>query len=107
MLQQMLQRAETLPEVEAEQAQRVASLSKVLLWVPGGRAQGGPVPLQSHRAPARAAQSTQERRRGGHAAYLRWEHSLSVGQSPILCHPYVNFPPVLSCVLCVPGMLQL
>ncbi|MXQ95028.1 hypothetical protein E5288_WYG021817 [Bos mutus] len=31
-LQQRLQRAETLPEVEAEQAQRVASLSKVLLW---------------------------------------------------------------------------
>lgn len=35
-LQQRLRRAETLPEVEAEQAQRVASLSKVLLWVPGG-----------------------------------------------------------------------
>ena len=33
--------------MEAEQAQRVASLSKVLLWVPGGRAQGGPVPLLS------------------------------------------------------------
>lgn len=49
-LQQRLRRAETLPEVEAEQAQRVASLSKVLLWVPGGRAQGGPVPLLSHRA---------------------------------------------------------
>ncbi|XP_027391740.1 liprin-alpha-1-like, partial [Bos indicus x Bos taurus] len=32
-LQQRLRRAETLPEVEAEQAQRVASLSKVLLWL--------------------------------------------------------------------------
>lgn len=35
-LQQRLRRAETLPEVEAEQAQRVASLSKVLLWSLGG-----------------------------------------------------------------------
>ena len=82
--------AETLPEVEAEQAQRVASLSKVLLWVPGGRAQGGPVPLLSHRAPAGAAQSTQERRRGGRAARLRWERSLSVRQAPLLRHPYVT-----------------
>ena len=42
MLQQMLQRAETLPEVEAEVAQRVTALSKVLLWVPGvGRGGGG------------------------------------------------------------------
>ena len=106
-LQQTLRRAEMLPEVEAELTQRVALLSKVPFWVPGGRPWGGPVPMLSHHAPARAAQSTQERRRGGHAAYLRWEHSLSVGQSPILCHPYVNFPPVLSCVLCVPGMLQL
>ena len=32
-LQQTLRRAETLPEVEAELAQRVAALSKVLLWV--------------------------------------------------------------------------
>ena len=106
-LQQTLWRVETLPEVEAELAQRVAALSKVLLWVPGGRAQGGPVPLQSHRAPARAAQSTQERRRGGRAARLRWERSLSVRQAPLLRHPYVNFPPVLSCVLSVPRMLQL
>ena len=36
-LQQTLPRAETLPEVEAELAQRVAALSKVLLWLPGGR----------------------------------------------------------------------
>ena len=64
-LQQTLWRAETLPEVEAEQAQRVAALSKVLLWVPGGQARGGPVPVLSHHAPARAAQSTQHRRRGG------------------------------------------
>ena len=106
-LQQRLRRAETLPEVEAEQAQRVASLSKVLLWVPGGRAQGGPVPLLSHRAPARAAQSTQERRRGGRAARLRWERSLSVRHAPLLHHPYVNFPPVLSQVVCVPRTLQL
>ena len=35
-LQQTLRRAETLPEVEAELAQKVAALSKVLLWVPGG-----------------------------------------------------------------------
>ena len=32
-LQQTLRRAETLPEVEAELAQRVAALSKVLPWV--------------------------------------------------------------------------
>ena len=106
-LQQRLRRAETLPEVEAEQAQRVASLSKVLLWVPGGRAQGGPVPLLSHRAPAHAAQSTQERRHGGRAARLRWERSLSVRHAPLLRHPYVNFPPVLFRVLCVPRTLQL
>ena len=43
-LQQMLPRAETLPEVEAELAQRVAALSKVLLWVLAGLARGGPVP---------------------------------------------------------------
>ena len=36
-LQQMLWRADTLPEVEGEQAQRVAALSKVLLWVPADR----------------------------------------------------------------------
>ena len=54
--------------------------------------------MLSHHAPAHAAQSTQERRRGGRAAHLRWEHSLSVGQSPTLCHPYVNFPAVLSYV---------
>ena len=41
MLQQMLQRAETLPEVEAEVAQRVTALSKVLLWVPGVGGGGG------------------------------------------------------------------
>ena len=70
-LQQTLRRAETLPEVEAELAQKVAALSKVLLWVPGGRARGGPVPVLSHHAPARTAQSTQERRRGGRAAHLR------------------------------------
>ena len=40
-LQQTLPRAETLPEVEAELAQRVAALSKVLLWLPGGRAGKG------------------------------------------------------------------
>ena len=106
-LQQTLRRVETLPKVEAELAQKVAVLSKVLLWVPGGRARGRPVPVLSQNAPARAAQSTQERRRGGHAAHLRWEHSLSVRQSPLLCHPYGNFPPVLSCVLCVPRTLQL
>ena len=56
-LQQRLRRAETLPEVEAEQAQRVASLSKVLLWVPGvGRC--GP---------------------GGVACELRYEVGSSVG----------------------------
>ena len=56
-LQQMLQR-ETLPKVEAEMAQRVAVLSKVLLCVPevrGGRAQRGPSPMLSHCAPAHAA----------------------------------------------------
>ena len=36
-LQQTLRKAETLPEVEAEQAQRVAALSKVLFWSLGGR----------------------------------------------------------------------
>ena len=100
-LQQML------TEVVAELAQQVATLSKVLLVVPGGRARGGPVPLLSHRAPPRAAQSTKERRCGGRAARLRWERSLSVRQSPLPCHPCVNFPPVLSCALCVPRMLQL
>ena len=40
-LQQTLPRAETLPEGEAELAQRVAALSKVLLWLPGGRAGKG------------------------------------------------------------------
>ena len=70
-LQQSLRRAETLPEVEAELAQKVAALSKVLLWVPGGRARGGPVPVLSHHAPARTAHSTQERRCGGRAAHLR------------------------------------
>ena len=100
-LQQML------TEVVAELAQPVAALSKVLLSVPGGRAWGGPLPLLSHRAPPRAAQSTKERRRGGRAARLRWECSLSVRQSPLPCHPCVNFPPVLSCALCVPRMLQL
>ena len=64
----------------------------------------------SQRAPvlrAGAAQSTQERRRGGRAARLRWERSLSVRQAPLLRHPYVNFPPVLSRVVCVPRTLQL
>ena len=96
-----------LTEVVAELAQRVDALSKVLLLVPGGLAWGGPVPLLSHHAPPRAAQSTKERRRGGRAARLRWECSLSVRQSPLPCHPCVNFPPVLSCALCVPRMLQL
>ena len=41
-LQQTLQRAETLPEVEAEQAPRAAALSMVPLWVPrGGLGVGG------------------------------------------------------------------
>ena len=106
-LQQTLRRVEMLPEVEAEQAQRVASLSKVLLWVPGEHAWGGPVPLLSHRAPACAAQSTQEGRCGGRAAHLRWERSLSVRQPLLLRHPYVNFPPVSSRVLCVPRTLKL
>ena len=43
----------------------------------------------------------------GRAARLRWECSLSVRQSPLPCLPCVNFPPVLSCSLCVPRMLQL
>ena len=51
-LQQTLWRAETLPEVEAELTQRVAVLSKVPFWVPGGQAWGGPVPVLSHRTPA-------------------------------------------------------
>ena len=63
--------------------------------------------MLSHRDPPRAAQSTKERGRGGGAARLRWERSLSVRQSPLPCHPYVNFPSVLSCALCVPRMLQL
>ena len=96
-----------LLEVEAEQVQRVAALSKVLFWVPGGRARGGPVPGLSHHTPARAPQSTQERRHGGRAARLRWECSLSVRQPLLLCHPSINFPPVLSRVLCVPRTLQL
>ena len=102
-LQQMLQR-ETLPKVEAEMAQRVAVLSKVLLCVPevkGGGCREGllpccpTVPLPMLLSPHRSA------------ARLRWEHSLSVRQCPLLCHPYSNFPPVLSCVLCVPRTLQL
>ena len=56
----------------------------MLLWVPAGQARGGPVPVLSHRTPARAAQSTQDRRRGGHAARLRWERSLNVRQPPLL-----------------------
>jgi DNA-binding transcriptional regulator GbsR (MarR family) len=32
-LQQTLQRAETLPEIEAQLAQRVAALDKVLYWM--------------------------------------------------------------------------
>lgn len=32
-LQQTLQRAETLPEIEAQLAQRVAALNKVLYWM--------------------------------------------------------------------------
>ena len=99
-LQQMLWRADTLPEVEGEQAQRVAALSKVLLWVPAGQARGGPVPVLSHRTPARAAQSTQDRRRGGHAARLRWERSLNVRQPPLLRHPCVNFPRFVPCSVC-------
>ena len=44
-LQQTLQRAETLPEVEAEQAPRAAALSMVPLWVPrGGLGVGGGLP---------------------------------------------------------------
>lgn len=31
-LQQTMRKAETLPEVEAELAQRIAALTKVLLW---------------------------------------------------------------------------
>ena len=62
-LQQMLL------EVEAELAQWVAVLSKVMLLVPGGRAWAGPVPLLL--IPGRIADT-------GPAAPLRWEHSLSV-----------------------------
>ena len=43
-LQQMLWRAETLPKVEAELAQRVAALSKVLLWSLGGGCREGLFP---------------------------------------------------------------
>ena len=111
-MQQCLELAEQklqqmLTEVVAELAQRVAALSKVLLLVPGGRARGGPVPLLSHHAPPRAAESTKECRHRGRSARLRWERSLSVRQSPLPCHPCVNFPAVLSCALCVPRMLQL
>ena len=63
--------------------------------------------MLSHRAPPRAAQSTEERSRGERAALLRWEHALSVRQSRLPCHPSVNFPPALSCVLSVPRTLQL
>ena len=63
--------------------------------------------MLSHRAPPRAAQSTKERRRGGRAARLGWERALSVRQSPLPCHRSLNFPPVLSRVLCVPRILQL
>ena len=87
-----------LTEVVAELAQPVAALSKVLLLVPGVGARGEPVPLLSQGAPPRAAQSTEERRRGGRAARLRWERSLSVRQSPLPCHPALvslQFCPVL------------
>ena len=63
--------------------------------------------MLSRRAPPRAAQSTKERRRGGRAAQLRWERALGVRQSPLPCHRSVDFPPVLSRVLCVPRILQL
>ena len=82
-LQQMLL------EVEAELAQRVAVLSKVLLLVPEGRAWGGPVPVLL--SPGRIADT-------GPAAHLRWERSLSVRQSPLPCHPALvslQFCPVL------------
>ena len=56
-----------------------------------------------HRAPAPAAQSRQEHRRRGRAARLRWEHSRSVRQPLLLCHPCVNLPPFCP-VFCVsPG----
>lgn len=119
-LQQTLRRAETLPEVEAELAQRVAALSKVLLWGRGGRAcaevavlskaplwvlggggpRGGPVPVLSHRAPAPAAQSRQARRRRSHAARLRRGRSWSVRQCPHFCvvPPLISLHPVPCCV---------
>ena len=105
MAEQKLQ--QMLTEVVAELTQQVAVLSEVLLLVPREKARGGPVPLLSHCAPPRAAQSTKERRHRGRSARLRWERSLSVRQSPLPCHPCVNFPAVLSCALCVPRMLQL
>ena len=64
-----------------------------------GWARGGPVPMLCHRAPA--AQSRQERRRRGRAAPLRWEHSRSVRQSLLLCHPYVNLLRFVPCSVCL------
>lgn len=104
-LQQTLQRAETLPEVEAEQAPRAAALSMVPLWVPRGG-----LGVEGRRGHAESLfpccptatlpvlQSTQEPGRGGRAAPLRWERCLSVRQPPLLCRPSVNFPPVVFCV---------
>lgn len=129
-LQQTLRRAETLPEVEAELAQRVAALSKVLLWVrgwggwrrgwprsprrrsgsagarPGGGEWGGRVHAEvGHAESAKGSRGEglfpchptmplplllSPRGCGGRAAHLRWERSLRVGQSVLLCHPYVN-----------------
>ena len=105
-LQQTLLRAETLPEVEAELAQLVAALSKVLLWVPGGRAGEGlfhAVPP----CPSPCCSVNKGAQTRGRAARLGWERALSVRQSPLPCHRSLNFPPVLPRVLCVPRILQL
>ena len=56
--------------------------------------------MLSHRAPPCAAQSTEERRRGGRAARLGWERALSVRQSPLPCHRSVNFPRFVPCSVC-------
>ena len=128
-LQQTLRRAETLPEVEAELAQRVAALSKVLLWVRGGRACAEVAALSKHRSgsrgmgargeglfpccptaplpllPSQAGVQTQESCCPSETGVLLERRTVS----PLLCRPSVNLPPSCSVfrVLCVPGTLQL
>lgn len=103
-LQQTLQRAEMLPEVEAEQAPRVAALSMVPLWVPRGewgvgggagtrRACSRAVPPD----PARAAVHTGARMRGSCCPFEMG--ALPECQAaPASVSPSVNFPPVVFCV---------